>query len=52
VAEKNSSGRVARVFGDWYYSCQKNNPDFNSENPTLEEDNLYYEMLENEFIKP
>ncbi len=52
MAEKNSSGRVARIFGDWYYTCLEKNPSFNADNPTPEEDNLYYEMLDKEFIKP
>jgi hypothetical protein len=47
----NPSGRAAKVFGEWFYTCKKNNPKFNAENPTDEEENLYYEMLDKEFIK-
>lgn len=48
----NSSARVARVYGDWYYTCLEKNPDFNSDNPTPLEEDLYNQLLEKEFIKP
>lgn len=49
--QMNSSGRVARVFSDWYYTCKEKNPNFNAENPTQEENDLFNRLLEKEFIK-
>jgi len=51
MAEKNSSGRVARVFGDWYYKHEKD-PTFDAENATDEQEADYEKILEEVMSKP